>query len=184
MRIQFPLILAGVLTLAPVAAQAATGGAYADFSTISLGSSSIPRLTGLSMGGYAEGHPKRFSNLLDLGVDARITGGSATTNGVWYMYGALLIGPEVSFKTHITSLRPYAEVLVGAAQMTTQYPDTSLNINSQNNVSNNYGQVSFIGGTDINLLPHLAWRALELNYGKFNGISSTTISTGLVLRLP
>ena len=201
MKIQFSLILAGLLALAPVAAQAATGGVYADFSTTSLSTSGSPRFYGGTLGGFAEEKLKGSFDALNLGVDARfsiehasqsytappapygVNLGSLSTS---YGYDTYVIGPEVSFNTHITPLRPYAEVLFGGA-----YASGSVSggftgyIPGENDAaSQKYGLLSLVGGADITVLPHLAWRAVELNYGKFNGISSTTISSGLVLRLP
>ena len=174
---RFPHLLAALLLLAPLSALAVTGGAYADFSTTSLSSSGSPRFNGATLGGYAEENLKGSFDFLNLGGDARFAIEHANQSGVSENYDTFLVGPEISFKTHITPLRPYAEVLFGGAHVSTSVPQFGSN-------SDNYGQIDYIGGVDIKIFPYIAWRALELNYGKFNSISSTTISTGLVLRLP
>lgn len=179
-KFRIPLLLAGLLLLAPLAAQAATGGVYADFSTTSLSTSGSPRFNGGTLGGYAEGNLKGSFDFLNLGGDVRFSVEHANQSGISENYDTFMVGPEISFKTHVTPLRPYAEFLFGVAHVSASaslYGITSSN--SQNN-----GAVDYIAGADVTLIPRLAWRLLEVNYSKFNGISSTTISTGLVLRLP
>ena len=175
-----PLLLAVLLLLAPMSALAANGGVYADFSTTSLSSSGSPRFNGGTLGGYAEGNLKGSFDFLNLGGDARFSIEHANQSGVSENYDTFMVGPEISFKTHITPLRPYAEFLFGVAHVSANASLYGITMsNSQNN-----GAVDYIGGADVTLMPHLAWRLLEISYAKFNGISSTTISTGLVLRLP
>ncbi len=179
---KFPpsLLLISLLLLAPVSALAATGGAYADFSTTSLSSSGSPRFNGGTLGGYAEGNLKGSFDFLNLGGDVRFSIEHANQSGVSENYDTFMVGPEISFKTHITPLRPYAEFLFGVAHASA----SSSLFGITSSASQNNGAVDYIAGADVTLMPHLAWRLLELNYSKFNGISSTTVSTGLVLRLP
>ncbi len=183
---RFPNLLAALLLLAPLSALAATGGIYADFSTTSLSSSGSPRFNGGTLGGYAEWNLKGSFDSLNIGLDARFSIEHANQSSISLGYDTYVIGPVVSLKTHITPLRPYVEVLFGGAQASGYYSAGFQGyVPGQNDFSSrNYGLQSYIGGVDIKMLPHLAWRALELNYGKFNGVSSTTISTGLVMRLP
>ena len=183
---RFPHLLAALLLLAPLSALAITGGAYADFSTTSLSTSGAPRFNGATIGGYGEDNLKGSFDFLNLGGDVRFSVEHASQSGVSFGYNTLLIGPEISFKTHITPLRPYAEVLFGGAYASANVSGgfTGYIPGVNDSASQKYGLISYIGGVDIKMFPHLAWRALELNYGKFNGVSSTTISTGLVLRLP
>jgi hypothetical protein len=179
-KLRIPLLLAGLLLLAPLAAQAANGGIYAAFSTTSLSTSGSSRFNGGTLGGYAEVNLKHSFDFLNVGGDARFSIEHANQSGVSESYDTYMVGPEISFKTHITPLRPYAEFLFGGAHVSASASLYGITASD----SQSYGAVNYIAGADVTLVPHLAWRLLELNYAKFNGISSTTFSTGLVLRLP
>ncbi len=201
---QFPRVLFRLLTLAlflaPLGAMAQIGGLYADFSTTALSTSGSPQFYGATFGGYDEVNLKNTFKFLRIGGDARFsiehagspnappnTGFGSNPSGNSYTYDTFVIGPEVSFKTHLTRLRPYAEVLFGGAYVSGDLVSggfTGYVPGVNDTVSQNYGLVSFVGGADVTLLPHLAWRVLEVNVGEFSGTASTTFSTGVVLRMP
>ena len=180
-----PRMLVLALLLTPLAAKAQIAGLYADFSTTSLSSSGSPRFNGGTLGFYDEVALKHSFSGLRIGGDARFSVEHASQYGVSLGYDTFVLGPEVSLKTDITRLRPYAEVLFGGARASAYYSGGFQGYIPGTNdfLSKNYGLIAFAGGADVNLVPHLAWRAVEAEYGKFNGISSVTISSGIVLRL-
>jgi opacity protein-like surface antigen len=89
-----------------------------------------------------------------------------------------LFGPRFSYRNY-GRLTPYAQVLFGGARATasvTGFPSTSVN---------SYA-MTFGGGADLKLTPHLAFRAIQFEYlyTHFSGVKQNNlrIQSGLVYR--
>ncbi len=184
-----------LLSSLPVLAQA---GVYADFTTASLSTSGSSRMNGATVGGYYEVNLKHSLDFLRVGADSRGTFVGSTQN-IWppepvmiqpvemidhEHINSYLFGPEISLKTHITPLRPYGEILFGVAHESGNVAVRGSGLGDVYSTSQNKGEVEYLAGADWTFFPHFAWRVVEVSYGKFGGISSTNISTGVVLRLP
>ncbi len=178
--LSFLLLLAALPAMAQSDATTQNSGIYLIFSSTSFSMPGSAEYNGITLGGYDEVNLKKRLSFLNVGGDARFSVVQVNQSGTSDGIDSYLIGPEISFKTHVASLRPYAEVLFGGtyvsagagAYTTPAFP------------SKNYGEVAYIGGLDWKLMSRLVWRIPEVNYGTFGGMSTTTFSTGLVLRLP
>lgn len=122
-----------------------------------------------------------------LGVQADVSGGYATINGVSthvYTYDG---GPYVSLRLPV--ITPYAHVLVGGTRLTGEENGVSLSTNGWN--------VMFGGGVDAKLNPLLAVRIAQVDWfyyhlngfsadnfsgPSFSGSGNVRISTGIVVR--
>ncbi|HEX4650153.1 MAG TPA: hypothetical protein VH250_01495 [Granulicella sp.] len=105
------------------------------------------------------------------GGDARASflGGS----GISLNSGA--IGPRVAFKPPAIPLQIYGEALGGF----TSYTGGP----SANSISE--AEYQLLVGGDYTLLPHIDWRVVEYTYtSASNSLSSHSLSTGIVVRLP
>lgn len=119
----------------------------------------------------AGGYLQYTSRLFQPGLDLRISGSTSSVHG-------LLVGPRLAFapRGNFGVLHPYAEALFGPNTFTTvpsQIPFTSVH---QNGVTS-----EAVLGLDLDLTPHVRWRALEASFGSFSGIPNAypiSLSTG------
>ena len=102
-------------------------------------------------------------------VRASFLGGS----GVSLNSGA--IGPRIAFKPHALPLQVYGEAL-GGFNSYTGGPFVS---------STTQAEYQLLLGGDYTIFPHIDWRVVEYAYTSGSGdLSSHSLSTGLVVRLP
>jgi hypothetical protein len=102
-------------------------------------------------------------------VRASFLGGS----GVSLNSGA--IGPRIAFKPHALPLQVYGEALGGFNSYT---GGASANSTTQ-------AEYQLIAGADYTIFPHIDWRVVEYTYTNgTNSLSSHSLSTGIVLRIP
>jgi hypothetical protein len=102
-------------------------------------------------------------------VRASFLGGS----GISLNSGA--IGPRVALKLHALPLQIYGAAL-GGFNSYTGGPSVS---------STTQAEYQLIVGTDFTIFPHIDWRVVEYTYtGGSDDLSSHSLSTGIVLRLP
>lgn len=102
-------------------------------------------------------------------VRASFLGGS----GISLNSGA--IGPRVALKLHALPLQVYGEALGGISSYTGG-PFVS---------STTQAEYQLLLGTDFTVFPHIDWRVVEYSYtGGSGDLSSHSLSTGLVVRLP
>lgn len=91
-----------------------------------------------------------------------------------------LVGPRLQLHPHIIPLMPYAEVLIGGGHVTV---GQGLAQTDQTGF-----EYQFVGGVDMTVLPRLDWRVAEYSWGLVSNLNQSvqpsTVSTGLVLRLP
>jgi hypothetical protein len=102
-------------------------------------------------------------------VRASFLGGS----GISLNSGA--IGPRIAFKFHALPLQVYGEALGGFNSYT---GGPSANSTTQ-------AEYQLIAGGDFTIFPHIDWRVVEYTYTNgSNTLSSHSLSTGIVLRIP
>jgi len=150
---------------------------------------------GGDVGAYlAHGHFLFFS----AGVDARadILKGSSSSNpyNASYNIDSGYIGPRVGFKPHVLPIQPYVEGLVGAAHIadtntvTFNNPVTPTEETSSLQQSETKFSYQIVGGLDYTIFPRVDWRVAEISYGTLKAfganVNPTTVSTGIVIRLP
>jgi hypothetical protein len=84
-------------------------------------------------------------------------------------------GPRVALKLHVLPLQAYAEAL-GGFNSYTPSPGAGNGIQAE---------YQLIAGGDLTIFPRIDWRVLEYAYtGSSGSLSSNSLSTGIVLRLP
>lgn len=90
------------------------------------------------------------------------------------------IGPRVQLHPHVLPLMPYVEALLGMGRLT-----VGKGAYRQNDTNFEY---RLVGGLDMTIFPRLDWRVVDYSWGEMTGTSPavrpSTLSTGLVLRLP
>jgi len=166
------LLLFAVLAAVPFSAHAQTA-VYAQFSASDFHKPNIGWQYGPTFGLYYDHWGVPF---LRAGVDLRASflGSGSTVEDVG------LIGPRVQLHPHVVPLMPYAEVLGGVAHV--QIGQGSAQING------NEFAYQALAGLDLTIFPRLDWRVAEYSWGGVQSLNQsfnpTTISTGLVLRLP
>jgi hypothetical protein len=102
-------------------------------------------------------------------VRASFLGGS----GISLNSGA--IGPRIAFKPHALPLQVYGEALGGFNSYTGGPFATSTT----------QAEYQLIAGGEYTIFPHIDWRVVEYTYtSSSNSLSSHSLSTGLVLRIP
>lgn len=123
-----------------------------------------------------------------IGVDVRGSiltskrGAQAFSLGNGTRVNSALGGVRASFHTPIAALKPYIQASAGLGRSDYGLIGPVL--------KNNF-EYHIFGGLDINLLPFMDFRAVELGYGGLNAFGSashnyplTSISTGIVFHLP
>ncbi len=110
------------------------------------------------------------------GVDLRGGYGAATN----LAYRDFLAGVRVGVKLPVVGLRPYAQGSVGIGGTKVTGPTAAGIVPVWNNKLLGVGFL----GVDVTVLPHVDWRAVELGFGRINGLSANEFkaSTGVVLR--
>ena len=144
-------------------------GVYANFGAARI-NSATNWIYGPGFGAYLDhGH----FIFLSTGIDARgyILGSGSNTR-----FDAGYVGPRLVLRPHLLPVMPYVEGLVGVGY-------SQLGSSSATRFS-----YQFVGGVDYTLLPRIDWRVAEFSYGGLSAFDSsihpTTISTGIVIRLP
>lgn len=166
------LVLLAVMAFAPLCAGAQTG-VYAAFSTSDFHKPNVGWQYGSMFGLYYDHWGVPF---VRMGLDARASfvGSGSTVEDIG------LIGPRVQLHPHIVPLMPYVEGLVGAGHV-----EFGQGIARTSGTDLAYQAAV---GLDMTIFPHLDWRVAEYSWGGVQGLGQgfnpTTITTGLVLRLP
>ncbi len=166
------LFLFVVLAAVPRSARAQTG-IYAAFSASDFHKPNVGWQSGPMFGLYYDHWGVPF---VRAGVDVRASflGSGSTEEDVG------LIGPRVQLHPHVVPLMPYAEVLGGVAHVQI----------GQGSAQTNGTQFAYqaVVGLDLTIFPRLDWRVAEYSWGGVQSLNQsfnpTTVSTGLVLRLP
>lgn len=95
---------------------------------------------------------------------------------------SVLMGPRLQFHIHpsIVPLMPYVEALGGGTRVTLGQGSAFIDQTGP--------EFQLVGGLEMILLPRLDWRVAEYSWGSVLNVGRTmqpsTLSTGLVLRLP
>jgi hypothetical protein len=114
--------------------------------------------------------------LLRAGVDVR---GSLLGSGDTKL-DSILVGPRVQIHPHVVPVMPYAEILVGGGHVSLGEGDAKTDKTST--------EYQVLGGIDMTIFPRLDWRIAEYSWGSVQNVGSSvtpsTVTTGLVLRLP
>ncbi|SRR6266702_3374205 len=149
-------------------------GVYATFTAAKTDVNNTNWIYGPTVGAYFDS--SHFA-VLEWGVDLRgsFLGGAGSNQ-----LHSGLIGPRVVAHLPIIPLKPYAEGLVGVGHLKTG--------EGSEQISATKFEYQVVGGVELTILPRLDWRVIEASYGGLpgiaNGINPTTLSTGLVFRLP
>jgi hypothetical protein len=157
-----------LLPTPPAAAQLGLSGAFTasrlSHPVGTLGSSTM--LYGETVSAY---YQRGFFFAYGGDVRASFLGGS----GISLNSGA--VGPRVALKLHALPLQVYGEAL-GGVNSYTGGPFVS---------STTQAEYQLLLGADYTFFPHIDWRVAEYAYtGGSGGLSSNSLSTGLVVRLP
>lgn len=160
------------LFLLPLAASAQLA-VYADFSAGQLNTPDTGWSYGPTFGAYyGKGFP-----LVNLGLDLR---GSLLGTGSSNEVDSGQIGPRVAVHLPVVPLKPYVEGLVGMGHASIRQTYAS--------ADGNYLEYSVVAGADLTILPRIDWRVAEYTYSRLpnllGGTDETSISTGIVLRIP
>lgn len=145
-------------------------GVYATFTAAKTDVGNNSWIYGPIVGAYFDS--SHFA-VLEWGVDLRgsFLGGSGSNQ-----LQSGLVGPRVAAHLPVIPLKPYAEGLVGVGHV------------KSNQLSATKFEYQVLGGVELNVLPRLDWRVVEVSYGGLpgiaNGINPTTLSTGIVFRVP
>jgi len=93
---------------------------------------------------------------------------------------SVLAGPRVQLQPRVVPLMPYAEVLIGGG-----HADIGQGVAHVDKTEVEY---QVLGGLDATIFPHLDWRIVDYSWGDVTNLGEplrpSTLSTGLVLRLP
>lgn len=151
-------------------------GLYAGFSAANTNVPNEPWLYGETFGGY---YNVVKLPVIHLGIDGRTTilNGSGSLSQQKIING--LGGPRAELHVPLIPLKPYVAGLVGGSNI--QVGQGSAR--TEKTVFS-YG---FAAGVDLTVFPRLDWRVAEYSYTRsnvLNGVDQSTLTTGLVLRLP
>lgn len=166
------LVLLAMLAMATGAARAQTG-VYAGFAASDFRVPNVGWQYGPQFGVYFQPFGVPF---VRAGVDVRASLlGSGNTK-----IDSILAGPRVQLHPHVVPLMPYAEVLIGGGHV---------NLGEGAAATNKTGvEYQAAGGLDMTIFPRLDWRIAEYSWGAVENIGMSvkpsTVTTGLVLRLP
>lgn len=168
----------GVLGLASAAALGQTG-VYAELTGGKISTANTPWMYGPTVGLY---HDNGFGPIA-LGLDVRgsfLRRGDSNGAGSNQSLNTLQGGVRLAVTPHVLPIKPYVEALGGFGSLTAGQ--------GVSRTSATHFTYQFLGGVDLTFLPRLDWRVVELSYGRLSGLGNsyapTTLSTGLVLRLP
>lgn len=92
---------------------------------------------------------------------------------------SVLVGPRVQLHPHVLPLMPYAEILIGGGHVNLGEGSAATNKTAV--------EYQVAGGIDMTIFPRLDWRIAEYSWGSVQNVGDvkpSTITTGLVLRLP
>lgn len=166
------IILAAVLLLSVGGARAQVG-VYAGFAASDYHAANVGWQYGPEFGVYFQ---PWAAPLVRAGVDVRASLLGSGNDKV----DSVLAGPRVQLHPHVVPLMPYAEVLIGGAHVNL----------GQGSAATDKTAVEYqvAGGIDVTIFPRLDWRIAEYSYGSVQNIgpsvTPSTVTTGLVLRLP
>ncbi|GAC1356140.1 MAG: hypothetical protein NVSMB3_02150 [Acidobacteriaceae bacterium] len=161
------------------AGAAAQTGVYAEFTGGKVSTANTPWMYGPTIGLY---HDDGFGPIA-LGLDVRgsfLRRGDTNGSGSSQSLNTLEGGVRLAITPHVLPIKPYVEALGGYGGLTAGQGSAR--------TSASHFTYQFLGGVDLTFLPRLDWRVVELSYGRLSGLGDsyapTTLSTGLVLRLP
>ena len=166
------LTLLMVLAAMPLGARAQTA-IYAGYSASDFHEPNVGWKEGPMFGVYYDHWGVPF---VKVGVDARASfiGSGSTVDDSGF------IGPRLQLHPHVLPLMPYAEGLIGAAHAEF---GQGLAQRSGTNFAFQWN-----AGLDMTIFPRLDWRVAEYSWSSVKGLGvnfrPTTLTTGLVLRLP
>jgi len=168
MRI-FRIALLMLMTVGLAEAAHAQVGIYGTFTGTKLDTTSAPWIYGGTVGFYRD----HGLGLIAAGFDAR--GEFVQRKETSLKSG--LVGIRLAVTPHVLPIKPYVEGLVGVG-----------NVSVAQGSSTTAFEYKVLGGVDWTFFPRLDWRVVEFGYGGFTGDASgvhpTTLSSGLVFRLP
>jgi hypothetical protein len=178
------LLLISAVFLACLPVARAQLGIYAGYTAAKLDVANTDWHYGPTFGAYFDTH---HFPVLNFGIDARASfinpGASSNSDNsspsTSTKITSGLIGPRVILHLPVIPLHPYAEALAGIAKA--QYGQGDASVNSTDLA---YG---FALGLDLTIFSHLDWRVIDFTYTRLqdtNTTSQTTLTTGLVLRIP
>lgn len=151
-------------------------GLYGSFTASKLTTANANWFYGPTFGAYYDAARLPIASF---GFDARVAllgSGSEPATKV----DSGMIGPRVALHVPVVPLRPYGEVLVGAAHIQAGQ--------GASYSSGTHGGVGAAAGVDLTFFPRLDWRVVEYDYNHFMGPSGMnnqeSLSTGLVFRVP
>jgi hypothetical protein len=167
---RFQIVLCISLFLLFLPAAKGQVGVYVNFSASQLSSPNAPWIYGPTFGAYYDGV---HLPLVNFGADLRASilgsGGNKVDSG--------LIGARAVIHAPLLPIKPYGELLVGAAHV-----QAGQGIATTNKTAFEYGA---LGGADLTIFPRFDWRVVEYQYSWFvGGPQQKMLSTGLVFRVP
>jgi hypothetical protein len=168
-RFQIVLCISLFLLFLPTAK--AQLGVYANFSAAHLTSPNAPWIYGPTLGAYYDG---MHLPLVNFGADLRasILGSGGNTQ-----VDSGMIGARAVIHAPLLPIKPYGEMLIGAAHV-----QTGQGFGATNKTAFEYAA---LGGADLTIFPRLDWRVVEYQYSWFaGGPQQQMLSTGLVFRVP
>jgi hypothetical protein len=169
-----PVFVFAIAAFAGRSSASAQTGVYATFTAAKTGVPNTSWIYGPTVGAYFD---SSHLAVLEWGVDLR--GSFLGGNGTHQLQSGL-VGPRVAAHLPIIPLKPYVEGLVGIGHLEAGQGSAQLSATKF--------EYQVVGGVELNVLPRLDWRVIEASYGGLpgiaNGINPTTLSTGLVFRVP
>jgi hypothetical protein len=151
-------------------------GIYAGFSAANTDIPNQSWFYGATFGGY---YNVVKLPVIKLGIDGRaaILNGSGSPSQQQIING--LAGPRLEIHLPLIPLKPYVSGHVGGSRI-----QTGQGTSRTDKTVLGYG---FSAGGDMTIFPRLDWRVAEYSYTRsnvFGNLNQSTITTGLVLRLP
>jgi len=161
------LVLVGAMAVPAAHAQ---GGLYVMYTGAGISGSqvsNVPNMYGPTIGAYLQ---NKHMQVVSAGVDFR---GSFLSGNNQQSLDSVLAGFRLAIHPKVVPISPYGELLIGVANSTVGVSTTTV------------FQPTAVVGVDYTILPHLAWRVIELSYARVDAINAynpTGLSSGVVLR--
>jgi hypothetical protein len=155
-----------------VASARAQAGVYAGFAASNYHTPNVGWQYGPVFGVYFQPWAAPF---VRAGLDVRASllgSGNAKLDSV-------LVGPRVQIHPRVVPLMPYAEILIGGGHVNLGQGSAA--------VDKTGAEYQVVGGIDMTIFPRLDWRIAEYSWGSVQSVGDvkpSTVTTGLVLRLP
>ena len=162
-----------LLLLCACCSMQAESAVYASFSAATLSVPNTEWEYGVTPGFYYDGWKlRRMHTGIDLRAVLLGTGVSKLESG--------LIGPRIHVEALPLNLKPYGETLFGGSHVTF--------IDNHSTIHRNSFEFQLLAGVDRAVSPRIDWRLAEVTWGTLTNAGLpfrfTTLSTGLVLRVP